>query len=83
MTADEFIEEAITVGLALLIFLPTAALSGHIIAHRVSRKLDRFREMTPRQTFFFGIYCVLTVFLSYGLVCIPIFLVLALTGTSL
>lgn len=81
MTADEFIEEAITVGLGLLIFLPTAALSGHMIAHHVSRNIDRFRELTPRRTFRFGIYCALSVFMSFGLVSLPFFLVLALTET--
>jgi hypothetical protein len=52
---DPFLNELITFGLALLVLLPTAALSGHIIAHRVRKKIDRFGEMTPRQTFFFGI----------------------------
>lgn len=63
--------------------LPTAALSGHIIAHRVRKNLDRFGEMTPRQTFFFGIYCVLSVWVSSTLVLVPIVLVLAITRTYL
>ena len=78
MTADEFIGVAIKVGLWLLFFLPTAALSGHMIAHHVNRNIDRFHELTPRRTFRFGIYCALSVFVSFGLVTLPVYLVLAL-----
>lgn len=80
---DPLLDELIRFGLALLVFLPTAALSGHIIAHRVRKNLERFGEMTRRQTFFFGMYCVLSVWMSCALVGVPIILVLTLARTYL
>lgn len=82
MDIDAFLDTVLDVGPFWLMMLLPALLAGHLIAHHIGRNPDRFRDMTFWRTFCFGIFCVLCVCISFGVVSLVFGMVMLGVGWS-
>lgn len=68
MDVDAVLDTLFDVAPFWIMMLSIGLLSGYLISIHVRRNPDRFRDMTRRSAFIFGIYCALCVAVSMALV---------------